>query len=216
MATALVRVPGRECSVPALLLGLATAAVTCVASPARADHEAVNETRPSAVMFLSQSLEGESTNYHILGAADNRDDVRWRGFGVRTGFGFDLFRALEFGFHHTLVNSRSQDDSLENLKGSRFSAESKIILTSPIVNVEVGGGVSTSRLDYQRHEDTATVSGEGSYLSLSANRFLASNLSLFGYVHQGHEQLERSGGTDIVESLKGTSVAGGAGIDVWF
>jgi len=200
-----------------------------ISSPAFGySHAYINQFRSStrSPIFVSQSLEGEYGQYSLRGklipdgsGTDGKvlGNVKsnWRGIGLRTAVGLELMKFIQFIAGHTFINMRNQEDGLEQLEGSRLHAEAKVVFISPIVNLEVGGGASVTRADYQRALDNASFVGSGVYYSIGGNYFLSSRLSVFGKGKSFNDRLMRNSGSATISEITTRTTAVSMGFRIW-
>ena len=71
--------------------------------------------------------------------------------------------------------------------------ELKIILSAPMMNIEVGGGLIGSMLDLVSTDGDASYTGSGVYYTGSVSRYLSSKLAVFvkgSMVQQSIQKIE--------------------------
>ena len=194
----------------------------CIGLPAYADgygtsHSLINTMR-SNTTFISQALEGDYGTYTKVpaGGADG-GGIRelWRGYGLRSSIGLEMFKFVQFSVSHTLLNMRSKADPFETLTGSRFSGDGKLVFSSPIGNVEAGGGMIASYTNYQHDMERADYIGSGYYYSLGVNYFLSSKVSIFTDCKLFQENMVRSDGAATIESIHTDTTGVELGFSVW-
>jgi hypothetical protein len=167
---------------------------------------------------VSQGIEGEYGTVNKIGAglsAEEGDRRVWRGYAFRNTIGMELMKFIQFSISHSFLNLRSKANSLENLRGSRLMGETRLVFSSPIGNVEVGGGVIGSRMEYQMKLDNADYLGSGVYYSLGLNYFFSQRVSLFGGGKIIKENLVRNGGSSKIENIKTETSNIGLGFSIW-
>lgn len=178
-------------------------------------HSYINYTRSSVNknVYVSQSLEGiygkivkhgiKKTEESVAPEASDLPNERtpdidlvssWRGYGLKSSIGVEWNKFLRFGVSHTLVNLRAVDNRLENLQGSRLSADWRLAFLAPVVNLNVGGGLLGSKMDYLNQLDSADYVGSGYYVSLGFDRFVTYSLSIFGEIAIENQRLVKSQG----------------------
>jgi len=114
-----------------------------------------------------------------------------------------------------MLNMRSKGNSLENLRGSRLSAEAKLVFAAPIGNMEAGGGMLASNTTYQRMLDNADFLGSGYYYTLGLNYFFSSRVSFFVNGKSIRENHVRNGGNSSVENIRTETNGFGMGFSFW-
>ena len=201
-----------------------TFSLASIASPALSDgygtgHSVINAMRSTQNnMFISQSLEAEYGYYNRVPSGEiPADGLRtlWRGYGLRNTIGIEMLKFIQFSLSHTFINMRSKADSFENLTGSRMSGDTRFVFSSPIGNVEAGGGVIGSYTNYQREMERANYLGSGFYYSLGINYFVSSKISIFSNCKIFQENLVRSAGSTSVENIRTETTGIGMGFSVW-
>lgn len=182
-------------------------------------HAIINSQRGTdRNVFVSQAVEGEyglMTKVASGGSADSSPSRIWRGYGFRNTLGLELMKFTQFSVSHSFINMRSKADSLENLHGSRLMAEAKLSFSSPIGNMEGGGGFVASRLDYTHKLDNADFIGSGFYYTLGWNYFFTQQVSFFGVGKMFRENLVRNGGSSEIENIKTKTSSLGVGFSLW-
>jgi len=216
----------------ASLLAGACAVCATFAGEALAQNHSYIATMRSAnksYFFVSQSIDGEVGHNTMNGQRSSVDaltgavnpDARgswgqtWQGFGIGTHVGLELLKFVQFTAGHTFVNLRNKDDGMENMDGSRLNAGARLVFSAPVGNLEVGGGILASRMDYQNRMDSASLYGSGYYYTLGMNHFFSSQVSFFGNVKMNTENLVRGGGSDSISSMQTSSTLIGCGFSVW-
>lgn len=198
-------------------------------SASSGNHNLVNTMRSGTVshMFVSQSLDLEFGNFSgkvdesvsadavsALEALGPSSDS-WRGFGIGTNFGLEVFKFIQFTGGHTYVSLRRSDDGLQTLSGSRFNAGARFVFLAPLANLELGAGVLASRMDFVQRLQRAEFYGSGLYYSVGMNYFLTSQVSVFGAVKTIQETLVRGSGDSSFESIGNQTTTVGTGFSIW-
>ncbi len=191
-------------------------------------HNYTNQMRSSVIshILVSQGVDGEYgiMNTSVdqgfaasLGQGSNHGSGKytWQGFGLTSGVGVEVLKFVQFNVGHTFVNLKTKNDSLENLSGSRLSAESRFVFMAPVGNLEIGGGFIGSKLNYQRRLEQSTFYGSGYFYSLGVNYYLSSQLSVVGSGKVLTESLLRSSGSPVVKDMKSDLTAIGVGFRLW-
>ncbi len=184
-----------------------------------ASHAIINAQRGTdRNVFVSQAVEGEyglMTKVESGARADGSPSRIWKGYGFRNTLGLELMKFTQFSVSHSYVNLRSKANSLENLHGSRLMAEAKLSFSSPIGNMEGGGGFVGSRLDYTHKLDNADFIGSGYYYTLGWNYFFSQQVSFFGVGKMYRENLVRNSGSSDIENIKTKTSSLGVGFSLW-
>lgn len=185
-------------------------------------HAWIDQNRSSLSnnIFLSQSVEGEygrfEKTYRDTNLALNQATKQsWRGYGVRNGLGVEVFRFTQFSVAHSLLNLRPKESSLENLSGSELSAALAFAFSAPIVNVEFGGGVTASHLNYQNIAEAAKFAGTGYFTSIDLNYFMSPRISVFASGKRHHSLLKSNDSASTLETIRAKRNSLGLGFRVW-
>ncbi len=165
-------------------------------------------------IFVTQCVEGEYGNYQLT-TSGSKESEAWQGYNFRNGVGFELFKFIQFGAFHTFVNLHDKGESSERITGSKLQAEMKFSFAAPVGNLELGGGVSASRLDYQKQSDLASMYGSGIYYLVGVNYFTASQVSVFGQLKQNEDNMIRGSGTDRIRQIRGQTTSVSFGVNIW-
>ena len=177
-------------------------------------------------VFVSQSVEGMYGKFSLASPADNLSAINaggetqsqqqfWQGYTIRTSVGIEVLKFIQFSLSHGFVTLRSKDHSFENLRGSQLAGEAKLIFSSPLGNLEAGGGVVGSRYDYQRKLEDASFYGSGLYYTLGWNYFMTSQVSVSGNAKITNEHLNRNGGSTSIDNMDTDLTSLGLGFTIW-
>jgi hypothetical protein len=208
-------------------LGVAVvAALALGATPAHAQgHSYINYMRSSTqtAVFVQQSVDGEYGRFTATGNHKAEDGTEtpyteaqfWKGYGIGTTVGIEMIKFIQVVAGHTFVNLRYKDDALESLNGSRLNAGLRLVFMSPVANLEAGGGLQGSRLDYQKQLENASFYGSGTYYSLGLNYFLSTRVSVYYEAKLEQEHMVRNGGSSVVEAIDTESTLMGLGFRIW-
>lgn len=223
------KISGRTVLANALSVA-AFSAQGALAQSAAYNHNYVNTMRSGNVshLFVSQSVDGEfgkfsATTKQGANSADAMASVgslgpssdSWRGFGIGTAFGLEVLKFVQFTSGHTFVSLRRNDDGLQTLSGSRLHAGAKFVFTAPLANLELGGGMLGSRMDFVQRLQRGDYYGSGLYYSLGLNYFLSSQVSVFGTLKTLQERLVQTGGDSTYDTIRNSSTTVGAGFSIW-
>ena len=195
-----------------------------VAKAQSPSHSLVNLHRSSRVThyYVSILAEGESGDYQTTQVDDETEEAeaypknaRWQGYGVRNEIGVEFLKFVLFNAGYTNTNLRNRNDGSERLHGSRMSFGGKLNFYAPLGNLMVGGGVLSSRLEYQRQAARSTFYGSGYYYSLGYNYFMSTRISVAAEVRQSRETLTRNSGSALVKSIHAKMTGGSLGFNIW-
>ncbi|MBC7532858.1 MAG: hypothetical protein H7318_14895 [Oligoflexus sp.] len=194
-----------------LLLGLSTTALA-------QNHAYIDQSRSSLRknMFLTTSVEGEYGRYQKIakeGGGINTES--WRGYGIRNGLGVEVMRFTQFSLSHTLLNMRSNDSGLENLTGSRLSAEIAFSFSAPLTNIQFGLGAIASQLQYQMLAKSSSFAGTGHYYTMGTNYFFSPSISMRTDFKRIVTDNKMTGGSSDYRQLKANTDSLSLGIAVW-
>lgn len=181
-------------------------------------HKLIHSYRAGYDVYVSQSIEGEYGLLNFTESGQSLEDgtpENWRGYGFRNGVGLELLKFIQMGVSHSFVNLRSKATRLKSLSGSRISGDLKLTFASPLGNLEVSGGPTISRLDYQNGELLQDFVGNGYHYSLGVNYFLSSRFSLCAYGRTFKESLVRSGGDEAFEGASSLTRGLSLGAKIW-
>jgi hypothetical protein len=199
------------------------------AQSASYNHNYVNTMRSGTVshFYVSQSLDGEYGTFSATTKPGKSADAlasagglgpssdSWRGFGIGTAFGLEILKFVQFTGGHTFVSLRRNDDGLQTLSGSRLHAGAKFVFTAPLANLELGGGLLGSRMDFVQRLQRGDYYGSGVFYSLGMNYFLSSQVSIFGSVKTLQERLVQTGGDSSFDTIRNQATSIGTGFSIW-
>ncbi|MCX6128165.1 MAG: hypothetical protein NTX25_03765 [Proteobacteria bacterium] len=181
-------------------------------------HSLIDRNRSSMSnnVFLIQAIDGEFGQYSKkYKTADSPIQQTWRGYGIRNGLGVELFKFTQFSLSHTLLNMRSKESSLENMRGSKLSGEISFAFSAPITNIQFGLGLVASQMDYQNLQETGSFVGTGHYYDMGANYFFSPAFSL--QVIGKHSEIQHaiSTGSLSLESIESSTDSLSIGLAIW-
>ncbi len=186
------------------------------ASPAQASsHSYINQMRSSVRtnVLVSQGIEGEYGSYRAKSSTESFSQ-NWQGYGFRSGLGLEVMKFVQFNVGHTFSNMSNAGSNVERMIGSKVFAETRLVFMAPLANLELGGGILGSRLDYQRAADVASFYGSGLYYSLGLNYFMSPSVSVYGTAKLNQENLMKSSGA-AADNFKTNTTALGLGFSLW-
>ncbi len=181
-------------------------------------HSLIDRNRSSQTnnVFLFQGVDGEFGKFSktYKGKAEPVEQS-WTGFGIRNGIGLELFKFTQFSISHTLLNMRSRETSLENIRGSKLAGEIAFAFSAPIANIQFGLGLLATQMQYQDFDKSASFVGSGHYYDMGLNYFFSPMFSF--QVIGKHSEIRHtaSGGSlDLQEIQSGTDSLS-LGIAIW-
>jgi hypothetical protein len=195
-------------------LGLLLGAQSALAQ----SHAVVDRYRSSerANVFIFQSIDGEYGRVQkSFKSQPETVSQTWRGYGIRNGVGVELFKFTQFSLSHTLLNLRSRDSSLENMRGSKLAGEVTFAFSAPITNIQFGLGVIASQLDYQDHEKSGAYVGTGHYYNMGFNYFVSQMFSVQLLGRRSVIRHSASGGSLDLQEMHSNSDSLSFGLAIW-
>lgn len=181
-------------------------------------HSMIDRNRSSQTtnLFITQSIDGEYGTFEKKSrGSDVLTDQTWRGYGIRNGIGIEVFKFTQFALSHTLLNMRSKESGLENLRGSRLAAEMNFVFSAPVTNIQFGFGLLASQMEYQAFDRSASFVGGGHYSSMGLNYFFTPQFSFILSGKRLESNYSASGGSLAVESLRSLTDSLSFGLSIW-
>jgi hypothetical protein len=181
-------------------------------------HQYIDQSRSSfnKNVYIQTSVEGEYGRYQMLPKEGSTIHTEsWRGYGIRNGVGVEVMKFVQFGLSHTLVNSRSNESSLETLNGSRLSADLALSFSAPICNLQFGIGMIGSQMEYQALQQSSSFTGTGHYYSVGTTYFLTPSISFQTNFKRVEANSKLTGGTAQYSQFKANTDNLSLGIGVW-
>lgn len=217
---------GMRKSVRILIVGLSVFSGSLIASVDAYGqaHNYINSRRSGTVshVFVTQSVDGEFGRFNTSGKETTAEGTistssapYWQGFGIGSSVGIEVLKFIQFNAGHTFVNMRNKNDGLEKIDGSRLNGGARFVFTAPVANLEAGGGILASRMDYTKRLEAATFYGSGYYYTLGLNYFISSQVSFFGNAKMNHENLVRNSGSSVTTSMSTDTTLLGFGFTLW-
>lgn len=197
----------------AVSLFTATAA-SQAAAYAYTTHDRVR--RPSSAVHISQglSLEYGKISINPLDATLDQQTDTWQGVHHNTGVSLELMRFLQFGLSHTFVDLKAQNATYATLRGSRVSGDARAVFEAPLFNLELGLGVTASRLSYQRELIAADYYGTGHYRSVGVSHIFNRRLSMYLQGQLLNSRLVPGGGS-LSGPMRTELQSGTIGLRLW-
>jgi hypothetical protein len=167
--------------------------VALISGTAFSQHRFFSNHKDSTRVFFSETGQAEYAT---------SPNQKWIGGGLNTETGIEFGRFLQINIGHTMVNIQNLNDASRNLRGFRLTTGIKLIFSSPVVNMELGGGLLGSKYDYQNDANLASFIGYGNYATLGFNYFLSRNISMLTQFTKVNDSLKRETGCDDIHRLK--------------
>lgn len=139
----------------------------------------------------------------------------YRGHALQTSLGFEHFRFVQTGLFYSNANISSVEGNGDGFSGHEFGAEARIVLTSPVVNVGLGGGAFLTRKEMERGLERSSLHGTGYRAGLDFTYFVSPRVSLVASVAQSVEQLANRSRDAVVQKVDARSMRAGGGIAIW-
>lgn len=222
---------------------IALGAFLALPRTALADNEYVNYMRSSTVnyIFVQESVEGEYGRHTpttttgnqsqsggttatavtptvpggAAAAAASDQGQWWQGVGFDTSIGLEVMKFFQLVAGHTFVNDRWRDDGSTTLTGSRLHAGGRLEFESPVVNLELGGGVTGSSMQYTSSADQGSFYGSGFYYSLGLNYFTSQRVSFCYEAKFSNEHLVKSSGSTDISYIDTSMTSMSLGFRLW-
>lgn len=158
-----------------------------------------------------------SSSAAILSGKMMHEDVEtsWRGYGVETGVGTQLFRFFHLELSHTMCSMTATQSDAHHLSGSKINGKMKMSFRSPIGNLELGVGGHVGSYGYIREGQATDLSSAGHSVGIGLNYFTSEQLSVHGTISQSDERWTKTRGAEF-KGVAETDVTGVAvGISLW-
>lgn len=180
-------------------------------------HAMIDQSRSSLAknVFIYQAVDGEYGRFEKTSKDGTKMDQSWKGYGIRNGFGVEVFKFIEFSLAHTLLNTRSNESSLESMQGSRLSGEIAFQFSAPITNIQFGLGMTASQMAYQDFDKTSTFMGVGRYYMMGLNYFLTPSVSLQAQGRRIDNIQKAAGGSSLVTRIESQTDNLSLGFGIW-
>ena len=180
-------------------------------------HSMIDQSRSSLRknVFITQAVEGEFGTMEMTCKDGDVTSENWKGYGIRNGVGVEVFKFVQLSLSHTLLNLRSNESSLENLNGSRVSAELGFSFSAPLTNIQFGLGALASQMQYQDYEKSSTFVGAGHYYTMGINYFFSSSLSLQITGKKFETNHKASGGSTNLDTITSKTDNLSLGVAIW-
>ena len=199
-------------ALPVMVLGLLLSSTGFAQS-----HRYLNTMRSStnSHIFVSQSVDGEFGEFMMEYGEGPKETQKWKGYGLGTNVGIELLKFVQFNLGHNFVNLQNTKGSLESLRGSRLNLGTRFVFLSPIGNLEFGGGLLGSRLDYQKQLEHGSYYGSGMYYTVGMNYFINSKVSFFGHANMNEEHMIQNNGSATIKAMDYETTLFGLGFRIW-
>jgi hypothetical protein len=201
----------RNTVVAAVLLG-----GTPISQAGEYSHSYIENTRSGMVThyYIGSSVENEATKFIIT--RDGKEKAEsWRGYGLNTELGMELLKFMRISINHAFMTAKSESARGVDTTGQRVGLSNYFIFSSPVGNLEMGGGLNVSRYEFQEGYDRANIYGQNTYFGLGVNYFLSYSSSVFVRFRSGSEDGTYGSGPAIMESMKGKLEGISLGMCLW-
>jgi hypothetical protein len=176
-----------------------------------------SRTPAGSIAYLNQTVFGSrsqvlSSSGHLTESLASRD---FRGFTLQGSFGLENWRFLQTGLTYSHLQSSLGNSRGTSLQGHEFGAESKLVLSSPIFNVSLGGAYFGVSKTFLNGLSNAQLTGAGYRLQTDFSYFFSPRLSWVVSGMMQKEELSSETNAELKDlSLK--SYRAGAGLSIWF
>lgn len=179
-------------------------------------HSYIENTRSGMVThyYIGSSIENESAKV-LITRNGKESQENWRGYGLNTELGMELLKFMRISVNHAFMTAKSETAKGVDTTGSRAGVSNYFIFSSPIGNLEMGGGLNLSRYEFQDGYDRANIYGENTYFGLGVNYYLSYSSSVFVRFKSGSDSGTYGNGPAIMESMEGKTQAVSLGMCLW-
>lgn len=139
----------------------------------------------------------------------------YRGHALQTSVGIEHFRFLQTGIFYSNSDVKAATGQARDLRGHELGAEARIVLSSPVVNVGLGGGAYLTRKDYSLGLERGSLQGNGHKIGLDFIYFASSRVSLVLSGAQLTEKLSDKSASGAFTRLGATGYRVGGGLTIW-
>lgn len=166
-------------------------------------HSSISMYRSSyqTYHFFSQSIEGGFGSVYF--DKDGKDELKhdWKSMNLRSEFGLEALKFFQFsaGLIKSDYSKKGETTSvMDRLSGF---IEAKMILSAPMMNIEVGAGSTASSMQVVTEGGGGSYAGSGIYYTASFSRFLNSRLSLFARGSMNSQHFVKDSGSVKPQSI---------------
>lgn len=187
-------------------------------SPALADHAGWSGYRggyDGSYQFITESefMQSSTTFTQVVKDSFGNENTQakqasYKGPGLKTSMSTELARFVRFSTYH-LYRDQSNNPA-DSMRGSEVGGEIKLSFWGPVVNLQLGLGLSGSRLNHQNTEGSTIYFGTGGMGTIGIERFIASKASVVFTVKAQQEELvaeEKSKNITAHSSTVGVGIA---------
>lgn len=205
------------------VVGLLSFAVPSLAAAGAMSHEYYSRGRSpyGSNLYLSQQAHYARTTTLAEVSQGSADGVKaseggdYRGHALQTSLGFEHFRFLQTGLFYSNATTSAAGGTGDGFSGHEFGAEARIVLTSPVVNVGLGGGAYLTRKEMERGLAHTSLQGSGYRGVVDFTYFCSPRVSLLASVSQSVETLSNRTSGAAVGKVEARSLRAGGGIAIW-
>lgn len=195
-------------------------AVLCFGSSVFAQsHSSIDSTRSTfnRNVFFDQSLVGFNSSLNFSGdsAAVNQMGKGWTGFGIRDGFGLELYKFIHLSILHTHVDQEGKGEANASFEANELSGNLSFNFASPIGNLGFGAGIVASRASLQTVEKSSRYSGSGQLENISWNYFMTPSFSLTSKVERAHMTYHQGSGNTGISKFTSNRTGMALGFKIW-
>lgn len=189
---------------------------------AYADHAGWSSYRGGyggSYQFITESEFIQSSTTFLLPPSEEalvqtpqQKTASYKGPGLKTSMSTELVRFVRFSAYHLY---RDQSNNLsDSMRGSEVGGEMKLSFWGPVVNLQLGLGLSGSRINHQNKEGATVYFGTGYAGSVGIERFIASNASIVFTIKGQQEELRAEETSKNIQAQSST-VGAGLALVLW-
>lgn len=163
--------------------------------------------------FIQSSTTFTQVSKDLFGnATPTVREVAYKGPGLKTSMSTELARFVRFSTYH-LYRDQSNNPA-DSMRGSELGGEIKLSFWGPVVNLQLGLGLSGSRLNHQNMEGSTIYFGTGGMGTIGIERFIASKASVVFTVKAQQEELTAEEKSKNI-SARSSTVGAGVALLLW-
>lgn len=178
-------------------------------------HEYYSRSRPTYGAGVYLGSQAQLNSAKVSGASPESDAgfQKFSGYALHTEAGLEHFRFIQTGvfFNHSQLSDNS--NAIHDLRIQEYGAETRIVLTSPVVNIGLNGGAFMASAVHTNGLERSQLSGSGFKGGVDFIYCAASNVNLILTVASYTQSLKDKSGAASAISVRSNRI--GAGLSLW-
>lgn len=163
-------------------------------------------------LYLTQQFNAAQSNVQVSGAAGGQ---KFTGNGLQLSAGMEHFRFIQTGAFFSTTQMQNPDKSQNELRQVDTGVDAKMVMSTPVSNIIVGGAAVYSRANMNIDGERLALNGAGYRGSFEISYYASAQVSLIlSATHTISNYSGKNSKGEAISPVARTSRLG-AGLTVW-